>query len=88
MSTLCRLCPFPQVYEQCKVWLILELHEMIRVWHIFAYPGVFLLLCDLGQQAGVLKLLKKAQFLVFLSVSVLFPKFLARLGIDLLELNE
>ena len=61
---------------------------MIRVWHIFAYPGVFLLLCDLGQQAGVLKLLKKAQFLVFLSVSVLFPKFLARLGIDLLELNE
>ena len=36
----------------------------------------------------MLKLMKKAQFLVFLAVSVLFPKFLARLGIDLLELYE
>ena len=88
MSIFCRLCPFPQVYEQCKEWLLLELHKMIRVWHIFAYPGVFLLLCDLGRQAGVLKLVKKAQFLVFLVVCVLFPKFLARLGIDLLELYE
>ena len=76
------------MYEQCKEWLILELHEMIRVWHIFAYPGAFLLLCDLDRQAGVLKLVKKAQFLVFLVVYVLFPKFLARLGIDLLELYE
>ena len=87
MSIFCRLCPF-LVYEQCKEWLILELHEIIRVWQIFAYPGVLLLLCDLGQQAGVLKLVKKAQFLVFLAVWVLFPKFLARLGIDLLELYE
>ena len=61
---------------------------MIRLWHIFAYPVVLILLCNLGWQAGMLKLMKKAQFLVFLVVSVLFPKFLARLGIDLLELYE
>ena len=86
MSIFCHLCPFTQVCEQYKAWLILELHEMLRVWHIFAYPSVLLLLCDLGRQAGVLKLLKKAQSLVFLAVWVLFLKFFTRLGIHLLEL--
>ena len=36
---------------------MLELHEMIRVLHVVALPMDFNLLCDLGQQLGVLKML-------------------------------
>ena len=39
-----------------KEWLILELHEMIRALHVVACPVDFNLLCDLGQQLGVLKI--------------------------------
>ena len=28
---------------------ILELHEMIRVLHVVAFPMVFILICDLGR---------------------------------------
>ena len=41
------LCHFPQVFGQVKEWLILELHEMIRMPHVVAYPKVFILVCDL-----------------------------------------
>ena len=39
----CRLCPFPQVSGPIKDWLILELHEEIRVLHVFLYLVYFAL---------------------------------------------
>ena len=42
LSIFSRLGPFPQVFEQVKEWLILELCEMIKVPHIVAFPTVFL----------------------------------------------
>ena len=51
---------------------------MIRALHVFLFPVVFILLCDIGRQAGVIKFIKNAQFLVLLAVWVLFPKFLGR----------
>ena len=36
---------------------ILELHETIRVLHVVALTINFNLLCDLGQQLGLLKML-------------------------------
>ena len=41
-----RLGPFPQVFRQVKEWLILELHEMIRVSLAVASLIVFILFCD------------------------------------------
>ena len=43
-----RLGLFPQVYGQVKEWFILELHEMIRVFHVVVFPIDFKLLCDRG----------------------------------------
>ena len=40
-----------------REWLILELHEMIRVVHEVLSPIEFNLLHDLGQQLEVLKML-------------------------------
>ena len=48
---------FPQVFGQVREWLILKLHEMIRVLHVGAWPMDFNLLCDQGQQPVVLKML-------------------------------
>ena len=45
-----------------KEWLIIELHEMMKVSHKFACPNVFILLCDHGQHGGVLKLKTDDQF--------------------------
>ena len=45
-----RLGPFPQAFGQVKGWLILELHEMIRVPHVVVCPMDFNLPCDRGQQ--------------------------------------
>ena len=70
---------FPQVFEQVNEWLILELHEMIKVPHLVASPIVFILFYDRDWQGGVLKLMKNDHFLVFLAVWVLFPMFLGRL---------
>ena len=58
---------------------MLENHEMIKVLHIVACTMVFNLLCDRGHQGEVLKLMKDDLFLVFLTVWVLFPKFLGML---------
>ena len=38
------------------------MHEMIRILHFDASLMVFNLLCELGGQAGVLKLMENAQF--------------------------
>ena len=67
---------FPQVFEQVNEWLILELHEMIKVSHLAASPVVFILFYDRDWQGGVLKLMKNDHFLVFLAVWVLFPSSL------------
>ena len=46
-----------------KKWLILELHEMMRVSYAVACPFVFILLCDFVRHGGVLKFMKNSQFL-------------------------
>ena len=43
-SIFSRLDPFPHVFVQVKGWLILKLHEMIRVAHLVAFLRVFNLL--------------------------------------------
>ena len=73
------LCPFPQVFRQVKEWLILELHEIIRVLHVVACPIDFSLLCDGVRQERVLKPTKNDHFQALLAASVLFLKFLGRL---------
>ena len=78
-SIFSRLRLFPQVYGQLKEWLILELREMIRVAHVVALPIDFSLLCDRGQQGGLLKPTKNDYFHVFLAFWVLFLKFVSRL---------
>ena len=52
---------------------------MVGISHLVGCPMVFNLLCHLIWQARLLKVMKKAQFKVFLNVCVLFPKFLDRL---------
>ena len=37
---------FPYVFGTVKEWLTLELHEMITVTHVLAFPLDFNLLCD------------------------------------------
>ena len=58
---------------------MLEMHEMIRVPHVVTGPMGFNLLCDRGQQGGLLKPRKNDHFQVFLAVCVRFLKFLGRL---------
>ena len=41
-----RLGTFPQVFRHVKMWLILELHEIIRVSHLVTCPVVFILFDD------------------------------------------
>ena len=69
-----RLGHFPQVFGQVKEWLILELHEMIKVPDAVACPVDFNLLCYRGgQQRGVLKLMKNDHFLIFSAIQDIFP---------------
>ena len=77
-SSFIRLGTFPQVFRQVKEWLILELHEVIRVLHVVACMMDFNLLCYQGKQEGVLKLMKNDHFLAFLAVLVIFSKCLGR----------
>ena len=77
-SAFSRLETFPQLFWQVKEWLIIKLHEMIRVPLVVASPIVFILYHDQGWQEGVLKVMKKDHFLVFLIILVLLSKFLGR----------
>ena len=86
-SSFIRLGTSPQVFRQVKEWLILELHEVIRVLHVVACMMDFNLLCDQGKQEGVLKLMKNDHFLAFLAVLVIFSKCLGRWRSGL-ELHE
>ena len=56
---------------------ILGLHELIRVPHAVAFPVVFKLLFDRGQHVGVLKPTTNNHFQVFLTVWVIFLKFVS-----------
>ena len=78
-SILKHLDPFNQVFRKVKEWLLLELYEMIRVPHAFASPLVFILFYDRGWQVEVFKFMKNYHSLVFLTVLVLFSRFLSRL---------
>ena len=61
-SVFSALGHFSQVFGKVKEWLILELHEMIRVLHAVACPMGFNLLYDRAQQGGELKLAKMIIF--------------------------
>ena len=82
-SVFSRLGNFPQVFRQVKEWRLLELHEVIRVHHIVAFPIVFLLFCLRSWQGRVFKFMEIDHFLMFLAVFVYFPKFLVRSRDDL-----
>ena len=49
---------------------------MIRMSRLVACPIVFILFYDRDWQGGVIKVMKKDHFLVFLPVCVLFPNVL------------
>ena len=78
-SIFSRLDPFPHVFVQVKGWLILKLHEMIRVAHLVAFLRVFNLLYAQTWQERVFKVTEKNLFLLFLAVWGFFSKFLDRL---------
>ena len=75
---------FPKIFEQVKEPRKLELCGKIRLLHLFLYPMKFYLLCDQGQQGGVLNPTKYDQFQVFLAVVIFFPKLLGMLRDGLL----
>ena len=52
---------------------------MIIVLHVVSCPITFILSDDREWQEGVLNVMEDVQFLVFLVLWVLFPKFLGRL---------
>ena len=62
---------------------MLELKKTIKVSHVVAYSIVFILFYERSWQGGVLKVMKNDDFLVFLAVSVVFPKNLGGLRGDL-----
>ena len=49
---------FNQVFSQVRKWLLLKLHEMIKVLHIVASPIVFIFFCYRARHARLLKLMK------------------------------
>ena len=60
---------------------------MIRVLYEVAFAMSFNLLCDRGQQAGVLKLMKNSHFLVFSAIWVLLPKFFGRWRVNYIKIT-
>ena len=60
--------------------LVLELHEIIRVLVAVAFPMGFNLLCVLGRELGVLKILFFFRFFCIASFS---PNIWGRLGLYL-----
>ena len=82
-SIFSHLDPFPQAFGQVKKWIMLELHKIIRVLHLIAPPIIFILFYERSWQGRVLKVMEKDDFLVFLAVWIIFPKFLGSLMNDL-----
>ena len=79
-SFFSRLGPFPQGFRQLEEWSILELHKTIRVSHVVLYLIVFTFFDDRNGQGGMFKVTENDHFLVFLTIWVIFPKFLGRWG--------
>ena len=52
-----RFGPSPKFF--CQEWLILELHEMMRVPHAVACPMDFNLLCDRDQQGSFFRIFSR-----------------------------
>ena len=73
------LGPFSQDFGQVKEWDILELHEMIRMWHVIAFMTIFILLSGQGQQRGELKRMKNGHFKYFFTVWVIVTMSLGSL---------
>ena len=67
LSIFRHLGPLPQVFGQVKEWLVIELHEVIGVPHVVLCAVDFNLLCDWGQQGGMLRPVKNDDFKVFLA---------------------
>ena len=63
---------FPQVIGQVKQWLLLEIHEAIRVVHAIACTMDFNLLCDLGHRLGEHKMLMLQIFILFWPFTLTF----------------
>ena len=57
---------------------MLELHKIIRVFHVVACRIGFLLFYERGWQGRVFEVTKNDRFLVFLAVWAIFLKFLGR----------
>ena len=74
---------FLRVFGRVNEWLILKVQGMIRMSPFVLCPMNFKLLCDPCQQRGVLILLKKDHFLIFLAIWVIFAKFFKRLMSEL-----
>ena len=73
---------FPCVFEHVKEWLLLQLHETIRMSYLVACPNVFILFYEQGLQGGVFKVMKNDQFLVACSfVCILFYERIWQSGV-------
>ena len=82
-SVVIRLSPFPQVFEQIKKWLTLQLHKIIRVSYLVAFPFFFFLVLWVRYGVRSVQSYEKLSFFwCFLAVWVFFHKFLGRLMSD------
>ena len=66
------LGPFPPSYWAGEQWLLLEIHEAMRVLHAIACTMDFNLLCDLGHRLGELKMLMLQIFILFWPFTLTF----------------
>ena len=87
-SVVIRLSPFPQVFEQIKKWLTLQLHKIIRVSYLVAFPFFFFFSFmggGWGEEGS--KLWKMIIFLVFFGCLGLFPQVFGQVNEWSNELN-
>ena len=88
-SVVIRLSPFPQVFEQIKKWLTLQLHKIIRVSYLVAFPFFFFFFSSMGEvwSEECSKLWKMIIFLVFFGCLGLFPQVFGQVNEWSNELN-
>ena len=87
-SVVIRLSPFSQVFEQIKKWLTLQLHKIIRVSYLVAFP-FFFFFSSMGEvwSEECSKLWKMIIFLVFFGCLGLFPQVFGQVNEWSNELN-
>ena len=88
-SVVIRLSPFPQVFEQIKKWLTLQLHKIIRVSYLVVFPFFFFFCSSMGEvwSEECSKLWKMIIFLVFFDCLGLFPQVFGQVNEWSNELN-